>query len=179
MPELPDFLHLDKAAREREENRQDTLRREFNSRARQSGPEIEMARAIIIEPSLRDALNRVTDQAEYAETSNRLADNLSAQGRFLEASETAVDKDIREFNGKAAIAVLEGTECSCPAGIAAVVAGQRIRLPKAHAIKQVYSIPAGVFGYLVECATCHNWTFTTANPAPSGPPVSDLVRLKA
>jgi hypothetical protein len=82
MPELPDFLHLDKAAREREENRQDTLRREFNSRARQSGPEIEMARAIIIEPSLRDALNRVTDQAEYAEISNRLADNLSHRGGF-------------------------------------------------------------------------------------------------
>lgn len=180
MAELPDFLQLDKPAREREENRQDKLRREFHSRARQSGAEIEAARAIIIEPELRTALKTNPIPEEKTSLLNRLADNLSQQGRFFEAAATAVDKDIKDFNQKAADAVFEGQTCSCEPPIE-TVQGRNLRLPKYRIVKEIYSLKAGRFGYLVECGTCGNWMFSDTNPIPqhSGKPVSDLERLRA
>lgn len=173
--ELPDFLRLPKEARDAEAERQDRMRRDFHSRARQTGAEIEAARASIIERELKESIKE-PDDPQW----DRLADVLGAQGRFTEAASTAINPDLKAFYEKAAGAVFgDSKDCECETATE-IVGNTRIQLPKYHGIKEVYSMPAGAFGYLVACGNCDNWTFSRSNPsAYSGEPISDLVRLKA
>lgn len=152
------------------------MRRDFHARgARQTGAEIEAARASIIEGELKIALKSApADDPPF----NRLADALGAQGRFTEAAQTAIDPNLKAFYEKAADAVFgDGTECDCETAIE-VVGNTRIRLPKYQSIKEVYSMREGTFGYLVACTSCDTWTFSRSNPNTEGEPISDLVKLK-
>ncbi len=170
---LPDFLHLPKDAVERETERQRRLKQEFHTRARQTPVEMEMARAMVVEESLREAL---ASGHEVERVSNQLAENLSQQGRFIEASEIAINAQAKEYYQKAGEA-LRATECEC-APMTAIVEHHRIKLPKYHVVKEVYSIPAGHFGFLVECGRSGHWCFLGNNPNPSAPQQNDLERLK-
>lgn len=162
---LPDFLQLSSKDVKREKERQTRLKQEFNSRARQTPPEMEAARALIIEDSLRDALKNESGE-ERNRIKNQLSENLAQQGRFLEASQTAHDGDLKQFFEKAADAVFNREKCDC-AGKIKKVAGVRLQMPKSRVIKEIYSIKEKVFGFLVECASCENWYFTATNPMPA------------
>lgn len=167
MNELPDFLKLSDADRDREAERQKRLRQDFFSRATQTGIELEAARAIILEDSLRES--GLPDQ---------LAENLAAQGRFTEAFQTAEDSDLKAFLKQCETAIYNRIECDCVPEIQ-VVEGKRIKLPKYRVIREAYSLLFGSYGYIVACTICDKWRFTTINPTYSGTPVSDLIRLKA
>jgi hypothetical protein len=179
--ELPDFLQLEPEAVEAEKRRQTRLKQEFNTRARQTPAELEAARALIIEDSLRAALKADHAPNEKSRIADQLAENLAQQGRFNEAAGLAEDEHAQAFYAKAADAIFNRQMCDCPARIEMVV-GQRIQLPKFRVIKQVYSLKAASFGYLLECDRCAEWCFSTSNPLPAenltldGP--NDLEKLK-
>lgn len=176
MEPLPDFLRLSEDDLARETERQDRLRRDFNSRAKQPPVQEEAARAMILETSLRASLENA-DADVKNHIADRLADNLAAQGRFSEASTTASDESLRTFYKKAAKAIYDNSECLCDGRIENV--GQtRIQLPKYRVLKQVYSLRAGQFGYLVECNVCGQWNFLGDDPLPARAPISDLELLK-
>lgn len=165
MTKLPDFLLLSKEAAERESARHLRLKQEFNSRARQTAPEMEAARALLIEDSLRQALEREQNAPERERIQNQLAENLAAQGRFLEAAQTAFDDSLKEFYAKVSDALFKNAECECAPPIH-IVDHHRIALPKYRVIKEIYSIPHSSFGFLVECARCAAWTFLLSSPLP-------------
>jgi hypothetical protein len=171
--DLPDFLQLSEDAVKREEERQRRLRQEFGTRARQTPAEMEAARALIVEDSLRKAL---ATGEETERVSNQLAENLAMQGRFLEAAQTAVDEQAKEYYQKAFDALTSG-ECDC-APKTTIVDHHRIQLPKYRVIKEIYSIPAGHFGFLSECSRGGHWCFLSNNPVPPAEPQNDLERLK-
>lgn len=168
MEDLPDFLKLSEEQIEAEKVRQDRLRRDHNMRVRQSGAQTEFARALIIEEEIRKELESTNRPAvELNQLHDRLAEVLAAQGRFIEAAQTAVDADQQEFYRKAAAAVYDATECECGNKLAAGPNGGQLRLPKYRVIKEIYSLKTGQFGYLSECSTCGNWVFLSNSPAPA------------
>jgi len=166
MKALPDFLLLPEADVAREQQRQENLRRDFNSRARLLPVEVEMARSLVIEEDLRQTLKAQKGRALKQQTKNQLADIVAAQGRFLEAAQLTNDKDAKAFFKKAAEAIHNGKECP-DTGPLERVADNVIKLPKYRVIKQVYSIKLGQYGYLSECATCGNWVFLGSDPSPT------------
>ncbi|MBS1793674.1 MAG: hypothetical protein JSS81_07465 [Acidobacteria bacterium] len=153
----PEFLQLPEALLEADKRRQDALRRKFNARVRMSPAEMETARSLILEKELRAEFERNPDD----HTANRLAEQLSFQGRFEEAAKVARDPDWIRFYQMAAAAI-EAEPCDCPNGYAAV-GQERIKLPRLRAIKQIYSRKHGAHGYLVECADGHRF-FSNAAP---------------
>lgn len=177
MDALPDFLRLSEDDLEREKKRQDRLRRDFNSRTKQTPIHEEMARAMILEESLRTSLANADDDIRD-HIADRLADNLAAQGRFAEAATTASNEDLRTFYKRAAEAIYDNVECSDDGPVQSV--GQtRIKLPKYRIIKEIYSLRTGQFGFIVECNICGNWTFLSDSPLPNySEPKSDLELLK-
>jgi hypothetical protein len=150
---LPDFINLTDDQIKAEQERQDRLRRDFNTRARQTGPELEMSRAMVLEESLREAYK--TDSSDTA--ANQLAENLSLQGRFLEAAGIARNPDAIAFYEKVAAALYYAVPCECENPIE-IVGNSRIKLPKFHAVKEVYSIPDSRFVFIQECRICKKWT---------------------
>lgn len=166
MQDLPDFLKLDPEQIAAEADRQDRLRREFNSRARLSGVQIEFARALIIEKEIRKDLEADRPMVEKAQLSDRLAEVLAAQGRFIEASQTTPNSEQAEFYDKAARAIFDNEECDCGRKTVAGPNGTQLRLPKYREIRPVYSLKVGAFGHLLECNTCGMWMFSTSNPFP-------------
>lgn len=177
MEPLPDFLQLSDDDLEREKQRQDRLRRDFNSRVKQAPVQEEMARAMILEESLQTSLtNADADIRDHI--ADRLADNLAAQGRFVEAATTASNEDLRTFYKKAAEAIYDNSECACDGKIESV--GQtRIQLPKYRVLKEIYSLKSGQFGFLVECNACGQWNFLANDPLPErNESISDLELLK-
>lgn len=165
MVELPDFLKLSPEAVEAETLRQTRLKQEFNSRARQTPAEMEAARALLIEDSLRQAFKTEKNPDEKTRIANQLGENLSQQGRFLEAAKVAKDKDAKKFYAKAADAVFNRIECGCSPRVE-MVADQRIKLPKYRVIKEIYSLKMQAFAYLVECNKCGDWGVIGSNPLP-------------
>lgn len=158
---LPDFLRLSSEQVDAEKKRQEQLRTMFNSRVRLTPAQSEFWRGQMIEGVVEG---------------ERLAEAVAAQGRFLEASEIA-EKEAKEFYQKAAEAVHDNTPCLCPAPTSSVQ-GRMLKLPKYRVIKGIYSLQQGSFGWLVECNTCHLWTFSGSNPNPEREPKSDLELLK-
>lgn len=176
MEPLPDFLKLSEDDLEREKQRQDRLRRDFNSRVKQSPVQEEMARAMILEESLRTSHTSAGDDIRN-HIADRLADNLAAQGKFAEAATTASDESLRTFYKKAAEAIYGNSECACDGKIESI--GQtRIQLPKYRVLKEIYSLKSGQFGFLVECNTCGQWNFLANDPLPQSESKSDLELLR-
>lgn len=165
MVDLPDFLLLPEADVARELKRQENLRRDFNSRARLSPVEIEMARSLVIEKDLRHTLEQQTGEELRAQTQNQLADVIAAQGRFTEAASLTSDEQTKEFYTKAGKAIWDSEECADGERVEAV--GQdRLRMPKYRVLKQAYSLKTGQFGFLCECNTCGNFVFLSSDPTP-------------
>lgn len=186
---IPDFARLSDADAERETSRQERLRRDFNSRIRLSPAEIEAGRAQILTENLAQAVETAPDTVEGDRLRSQLAEQYAAQGYFLKAAETEPNPEEQEFYTKVAEAVNRepNTRCEC-AEESRTVGKARIRLPKYRVIKEINSLPAGAFGFLVECNSCGEWFFTTNNPLPKaidpkdfdpGTTPNDLDTLKA
>lgn len=177
---LPDYLNLTDAQKKEERKRQENLRRDFNSRARLTPSEIERARALILENDLRTALKNCADKAQKKLIRNQLAENLSQQGRFIEAAKTVSDREAKKFYRKAA-ASFDNKPCDCAAPVEAI-GNRRIQLPKTRVIKEIYSLAAHSPGYLLECVMCQNAYFSTTAPAQTEltdmSATNDLERLK-
>jgi hypothetical protein len=173
---LPDFLNLSDEDVKREKQRQERLRLDFNTRAKQSSIELEASRAAVLMDSLIQSVKTAKGN-DKIRAKNQLAEAYAAQGQFLKAAQTAADKGERAFYRKAADAVFNGKECLDGPNIH-MVDGRNIRLPKHRVIREVNSLKAGCFGFLVECNTCHQWTFMGSNPLPVGDK-SDLEMLRA
>lgn len=163
---LPDYLQLSDHQIAREKERQDRLRKSFNSRVRLSPAASEAARAQILEPSLRDAIKDAGSVDDLKQAKNRFAEAVAAQGRFKEAAEYTSDPVAEEFYRKAADTIFNGRECSC-AGPLSSAGGRTVRLPKYRTIKEIYSLVLGQFAFLVECNKCQNWAVLGSDPAPT------------
>jgi hypothetical protein len=141
-PPLPDFLRLQPHEITREKERQETLRKDFNSRVRLSPAEHEMARALILEADLKNAIKTADTAEAIRSAKNRYAECLAQLGRFLEAAKFTSDPEAQKFYTATAEAVFNGQECSCSPPIEKV--GNQIqRLPKYRTIKEVHSLKHG------------------------------------
>jgi hypothetical protein len=162
MTELPDFLKLSDEQISAEKERQRRLRVDFNSRVRQTGAQTEFARALIIESEIRKEIEATGGDDQLK---NRLAEVLAAQGRFIEAADTAAGADEQDFYNNAAAAIYDATDCECEPPLTAGPNNSLLRMPKHRVIKEVYSLKEGRFGYLVECNGCSRWVFMPTSPA--------------
>jgi hypothetical protein len=160
---LPDFLRLSDHEIAREKERQDRLRKDFNSRGTQSPAEYEYSRAMVLEPELKKAIKDAKDPVERKRAKSRYAEILADQGRFLQASQNTADKEAKKFYQAAAEAVFNGKECRC-SPLLDMTGGKPQRRLKYRVIKEIHSMKLGHTAFLVECNKCKNWAVIGSKP---------------
>ncbi|HXG85965.1 MAG TPA: hypothetical protein VNI84_18230 [Pyrinomonadaceae bacterium] len=189
MIDQPDFLKLSPEKLAENQQRDESLRRKFNSRLKLSPFEQERARALVMEDEQRETVNKLNDTVALARKVARdgltevagidvdrallrradekrvLAEMLAAQGKFLDAARQTTIPVERELYRKTAEAIARDDNdlCDCPAPTGGV-AGQILVLPKYRIVRQVYSLSAAAEVSLLECIVCGEWNARDLTP---------------
>ena len=184
MESLPDFLTLSKAQIAENARQQDDLRLKFNTRLRTTPLEDERAKAMILEPTIRESIILIEeadaeaekhrrgrkpkvqkDSVRLALAKMRLAENLASQGKYLEASQTAPTTELTDHYKQISDAVFSDDEdlCECerPTG---VVGNDVLEFPRHRILGYVYSVKHAREMPLLQCQVCGEMNVRSLTP---------------